>query len=193
MSLILIITAAAWLAPSITNQATAQFVGPFPIIDGEREANFLFPGAMAKPEVPPPNRPEVLDLEPSLAQAELVLAVRLVDVTETKIVRGGQNVEVTQQFRFEPVRVLKGIFARSELLMTGQDLGIYRFAEGSERLKVGQLMLVTLGRQGLNYFNCNGAPTLGQSIPRLTDKDDPLLEAVDILIDMARKRNRVER
>ena len=69
-----------------------------------------------------------------MVQAELILAVRLVDVTETKIVRGGRNVEITEQFRFEPVRVLKGIFARESLLMTGQDLGIYRFAESSDRL-----------------------------------------------------------
>src|SRR5205085_6349039 len=97
------------------------------------------------------NRPDVLDLEPSVAQAELILAVRLVDVTDTKIVHGGRNVQVTQQYRFEPVRVLKGIFARDELLMTGQDLGVYRFAEGPDRLERGQLMLVLLGRQGQNY------------------------------------------
>ena len=80
------------------------------------------------------SRPDVLDLESAVAQAELVLAVRLTEVTETKIVHGGTNVQVTEQFRFEPVRVLKGIFARESLLLTGQDLGIYRFAGGSERL-----------------------------------------------------------
>ena len=50
----------------------------------------------------------MLDLEPAVAQAELILAVRLVDVTETKIVHGGRNVQVTEQYRFEPVRVLEG-------------------------------------------------------------------------------------
>jgi HEAT repeat protein len=138
-------------------------------------------------------RPEVLDLETAVVQAELILTVRLVDVTETKIVHGGRNVEITEQFRFEPVRVLKGIFARESLLMTGQDLGIYRFAESSDRLARGQLMLVLLGRQGANYFNCNGAPTLGQSIPRLESKDDSLLPAVEVLIGMTRKRDRAAR
>ncbi len=94
------------------------------------------------------SRPDVLDLEMAVSQAELVLAVRLVEVTETKIVHGGRNVEITEQYRFEPVRVLKGIFARESLLLTGQDLGIYRFAGGSERLARGQLLLVLLGRQG---------------------------------------------
>jgi HEAT repeat protein len=139
------------------------------------------------------NRPDVLDLEPAVAQAELILAVRLVDVTETKIVHGGRDVQVTEQYRFEPVRVLKGIFARESLLLTGQDLGIYRFAGGSERLPRGQLMLVLLGRQGQNYFNCNTAATLSQSIPRLEGKDDPLLPAVDALIGMTRLRDRVAR
>ena len=136
------------------------------------------------------DKQEILDLEPAVAQAELILAVRLVDVTETKIVQGGRNVQITEQYRFEPVRVLKGIFARESLLLTGQDLGVYRFAESSDRLTRGQLMLVLLGRQGQNYFNCNGAPTLAQSIPRLASKEDPLLTTVEVLISMTRKRDR---
>jgi HEAT repeat protein len=139
------------------------------------------------------NRPDVLDLEPAVVQAELILAVRLVDVTETKIVYGGRNVQITEQYRFEPVRVLKGIFARESLLLTGQDLGIYRFAESSDRLSRGQLMLVLLGRQDRGYVNCNEGATLAQSIPRLAGMDDPLLAAVDVLIAMTRKRDRAAR
>jgi hypothetical protein len=144
----------------------------------------------ATPQV---NRPDVLDLEFAVTQAELILAARLVDVTETKIVHGGRDVQVTEQYRFEPIRVLKGIFAREALLLTGEDLGIYRFADRSERLPRGQLMLVFLGRQGQNYVNCCPGPTLGQSIPRLEGKDDPLLPAVESLITMTRLRDRVAR
>ena len=128
-----------------------------------------------------------------MTQAELVLAVRLAEITETKIVHGGRDVQVTEQYRFEPVQVLKGIFARESLLLTGQDLGIYRFAGSSERLPRGQLMLVMLGRQGQNYFNCCAAPTLSQSIPRLAGKSDPLLPAVEALIGMTRLRDRSAR
>jgi hypothetical protein len=142
-----------------------------------------------------PDRSEILDLEPAVVQAELILAVRLVDVTETKIVHGGRDVRITEQFRFEPIRVLKGIFAHESLLMTGEDLGIYRFAESTDRLVRGQLMLVLLGRQGQNYFNCNcnSGQTLAQSIPRLESKDEPLLAAVDALIRMIRQRDRAAR
>ena len=56
-------------------------------------------------------------------------------------------------------------------------------------------MLVLLGRQGQNYFNCNcnSGQTLAQSIPRLESKDEPLLPAVDTLIGMIRQRDRAAR
>ncbi len=174
-------------APS---RVSAQVVPRIPAKGTTPEIPFPVP----RPAAPQVNRPDVLDLEPAVTQAELILAVRLVDVTESRIVHGGRDVQVTEQYRFEPVRVLKGIFAHESLLLTGQDLGIYRFAGGAERLPRGQLMLVLLGRQGQNYFNCNvGCPTLSQSIPRLESKDDPLLPAVGALIGTTRLRDRVAR
>ncbi len=186
-------TAFVCLASIAMKRAPAQVPERSPAIAPAKEAGFLPPDATVRPVTNRIDRPDVLELEPAVAQAELILAVRLVDVTETKIVHGGRNVQVTQQYRFEPVRVLKGIFAREELLMTGQDLGVYRFAEGADRLERGQLMLVLLGRQGQGYINCNDGPTLGQSIPRLDGKGDPLLTAVEVLIAMTRKRDRAER
>ncbi len=171
------------------SRADAQGWPSAPADDNPLEAPLSSSQAMALLS----SKPDVLDLEPAVTQAELILAVRLVDVTETKIVHGGRDVQVTEQYRFEPVRVLKGIFARESLLLTGQDLGIYRFAAGAERLPRGQLMLVLLGRQGQNYFNCNTAATLSQSIPRLEGKDDPLLPAVEALIATTRLRDRVAR
>ena len=171
----------------------AQLRAPAQVLNGVPSKDSL-PLAMPSPFAAPPaarvNRTDVLDLELAVTQAELILAVRLVDVTETKIVHGGRDVQITEQYRFEPVQVLKGIFARESLLLTGQDLGIYRFAGGSERLPRGQLMLVLLGRQGQNYFNCCAAPTLSQSIPRLSGKKDPLIPAVEALIGMTRLRDR---
>src|SRR5689334_4163236 len=115
-----------------------------------------------------------LDLEDAITRAELVIAVRLVDMSEAKIVHGGKQEVVTQQFKFEPVRALKGIYARDALLLTGEDLGIYRFAEGADRIERGQMLLLLLGRSGPGFFNCNTqVPSLGQSIPRLRGPDDP--------------------
>ena len=141
----------------------------------------------------PASRPDVLDLELSLQRADLVVAAKLVDVTESKVVQGGRNVQVTQQYRFEPVRIIKGIFAREALLMTGTDLGVYQFAAAGDRLQPGQTLLILLARQGQNFLNCNPAPTLNQSIPRLSGADDALLSAVDVLIVAARQRDRKAR
>jgi HEAT repeat protein len=132
----------------------------------------------------------MLDLEDAIALAELVLAVRLVDMTEAKIVYGGKTEVITQQFRFEPVRTLKGIFARDSLLLTGQDLGISQFGETADRLGRGQVLLLLLGRQGPGYVNCNDASSLDQSIPRLRDPADPLLAAVESLIGVTQQRDR---
>jgi hypothetical protein len=147
----------------------------------------------ARPTFDLARRPDVLDLESSLQRADLVVAAKLVEVTESRVVEGGRNVQVIQQYRFEPVRILKGIFARDALLMTGTDLGVYQYAAAGERLQPGQLLLILLARQGEFFLNCNPAATLRQSIPRLTGPDDPLLSTVDVLIAAARQHDRKAR
>jgi HEAT repeat protein len=131
-----------------------------------------------------------INLERATAQADLIVTVRLAEMSEAKVVHGGKMVEVTQQFRFTPVRVLKGVFARDALLLTGNDLGIYRFAEDSHRLEEGQMLLLFLGRRGPGFFNCNEAAELDQSLPRLASADDPLVPAVETLIAVSQERDR---
>jgi HEAT repeat protein len=138
-------------------------------------------------------RPAMLDLEAPIAQAELVIVVRLTDVSESKIVHGGKQEVVTQQFKFEPVRTLKGIFARDELLLTNSDLRIGRYGEAADQIERGQLLLLLLGRSGPGFFNCNDAGSLEQSIPRLTGPRDALLAAVEALISVTQRRDREAR
>ncbi|WP_406698878.1 HEAT repeat domain-containing protein [Singulisphaera sp. Ch08] len=137
-----------------------------------------------------PAKQGILDLEDPIARADLILVVRLADITEAKIVHGGKTEVVTQQFRFEPVRTLKGIFARDSMLLTGQDLGTSQFAAGSSGLERGQLLLLLLARQGAGYLNCNQAGSLEQSIPRLRDQTDPLLSAVEALLAVTQTGDR---
>ncbi len=94
----------------------------------------------------------LLDLEDAISRAELVIAVRMLDVFESKIVRGGKQQDITLQYRFEPVRTLKGIYARDVLLLTGQDLGIYRYGAGPDKVERGQVFLLLLGRNGPGYY-----------------------------------------
>lgn len=154
------------------------------------------------PDLPPGATPEslrrlagptALDLEDSVLSAELILVVRLVDVTESRVVHGGKQEVVTQQYRFEPVRTLKGVYARDALLMTDQDLRLYQLASDGTSIERGQLLLLLLGRSGPGWFNCNGAGTLGQSIPKLADADDPLLKTVETLIRVTQEPDRLRR
>src|SRR5262245_30954295 len=137
--------------------------------------------------------PGPLDLEGALARADLVLVVRVVDVSEEKIVYGGKAERSTQQFRFGPVRTLKGIFAREALLLTSDDLGTDRFAEGAAPIERGQLRLLVLGRRGPGYANVNPAGGLDLSIPPLDGEDDPLARAVGALIAVTQERDRAKR
>lgn len=134
-----------------------------------------------------------LDLEAAVTQADLILVVKLADVTESKIVYGGKREAVTVQYRLEPVQVLKGVFAREALLLTDGDLRIGQFADAQSQMSVGDLFLVLLGRQGPGFFNCNSAQALSQSIPKLNGPDDPLIAAVKTLITVVMKRDRKER
>ncbi len=112
------------------------------------------------------------------------------DVFESKIVRGGKQADVTLQYRFEPVRTLKGLYARDALLLTDQDLGIYRYGAGPDKVERGQVFLLLLGRNGPGYMNCNQAGSLELSIPRLSGPDDPLLASVEVLIAVTQQRDR---
>src|SRR5258708_1167642 len=63
------------------------------------------------------------DLEhPTMASA-LILVARIGDISEAKTVSGGKAEYTIQQIKFEPVRTLKGVFARDALLLTTEDLG----------------------------------------------------------------------
>lgn len=136
------------------------------------------------------DRTIVLDLEAGVRAAQLIVVAKLEAVSETTILQGGQTAQVAEQYRLRPVRVLKGKYDRQELLMTGNDLGITRFGDVGRRLQVGDLFLVILARQGLNWLVCNPLETLEQSIPRLTGEDDRLIAAVARLVNMTEATDR---
>src|SRR3990172_13109458 len=59
-----------------------------------------------------------LDLENAVGKSSLVLVARVGDVSETKLIMGGKAERTLQQFEFEPVLVVKGVFSRKTLLLT---------------------------------------------------------------------------
>ncbi len=134
-----------------------------------------------------------LDLENAASHADLIVAARVSEVTELKTVHGGKAVEVTQQFRFQPIRVLKGVFARPELLLTDQDLGQYRSNDEFLVIEKGQIRLLFLGRSDRGYINANQVNSLDRSLPLLAGMEDPLLKSVETLLELSHETNRFQR
>lgn len=122
-----------------------------------------------------------LDLERALDGATLVLAARVVDVSQTKMMLGGKGERTIEQFKFEPLKVLKGVFSRELLSLTSDDLGLYRFAEAVP-IKPGQTRLLILRRSSEGYGVLDQYPSFEQAVPPLRDAQDPLLEAVKVIL-----------
>lgn len=137
--------------------------------------------------------PRELDLENAVARADLIMAVRVAEVSERTMVYGGKEVRSTQQFTFEPVRTIKGLFSRDTLKLASDDLGADRFSDRPAALEKGQLRLLFLGRSGRGYANSNPIDALEFSIPRLADRDDPLLGAVVVLIKVTQEPDRAKK
>ena len=128
-----------------------------------------------------------LDLEPAVQQSDLILVARVIEVSESKTVSGGKAEYVTQQLKFQPVRTLKGVFTRDELLLTLNDLGNFDEPAALER---GQLRLLLLGRSGQGYANRNNQNTLDRSVPALQSETDSLLGSVKVLIGVSQQHDR---
>ena len=120
-----------------------------------------------------------LSLENAVATSDLILAAQVTEITEIKLMRGGKGENSMYQYKFKPVSVLRGVFARDELSMGSADLGLYRMEEMKE-IKQGDFRLIFLGRSDLGYRNSNRVENggLGKSMPPLRDAQDPLLDAV---------------
>lgn len=134
-----------------------------------------------------------LELEEATASAELILVVRVEEVSEIRVVSGGKGESATQQFRLKPVRVLKGVFARPELILGSSDLG-YRFGGEMRNLKAGQTRLLFLGRSDVGYRNVNERDSsLDHALPPLADENDPLLQSVAALLAVHAEPDRFRR
>jgi HEAT repeat protein len=145
----------------------------------------------------PPPREEWyrgLELEEVAGNAELILVARVEEVSEIRLVRGGKGESSTQQFRLKPVRVVKGVFARPELILGSSDLGGYRLGGELKQIKAGQTRLLFLGRSDVGYRNVNDRnSSLDHTLPPLADENDPLLQSVASLLAVRAEPDRYKR
>jgi hypothetical protein len=137
-------------------------------------------------------------LEPGVGQAHLVMVVRVASVSQLTIIQGAKTDVALREYRFQPIRRLKGLFQRDQLSMTGADLGCPPEAAGQPcPLKEGEFRLLILAQQQGRWIGCvsaaPGASTFEERVPLLTGPDDPLVGAIETLIQVADSQSRRER
>lgn len=137
-------------------------------------------------------------LESAVSQAHLVMVARVVSISRVTVVEGAKTDVALREFRFQPVRKLKGLFQRDQLSMTASDLGIpAEDLTAGVPLKEGEYRLLILVQpRGLTSYGCVSAGpgvTFDERVPLLKGPDDPLLSVVETLIRVADSRSRREK
>jgi hypothetical protein len=125
-----------------------------------------------------------LQLDHAIVDADIIIATQVIDVSESKLIRGGKSETAYFQYRLKPVHVLKGVFARDELTLGSSELGLTR-VEQMREIRPGTFRLLFLGRSDTGYSNCiriGNTVAPYKSMPPLADAHDPLLDAVRALI-----------
>ena len=145
------------------------------------------------------------NLEPSVQQAQLIIVARVANISEVTIVEGAKTDKSFREYRFTPVRILKGLFQRDELAMTVGDLGLPPGEAALDpHLKEGEYRLLILVQQasnpfggGIRSFGCvtaaPGVTTFAQRVPLLSGPEDPLVGVAETLIKVTDSRSRRDR
>jgi len=136
-------------------------------------------------------------LESPLRQSHLVLVARVATVSELRVVEGAKTNTTLREYRFQPVQLVKGVFSREELAMTGADLG-FPSEDGSSPppLKQGELrlLLLTRGRRS-GFVGCGTVSRerpFEQRMPLLSASDDAIAQTAATLVRVQASRSRQE-
>ena len=133
-----------------------------------------------------------LDLEPWLRAAALVIAVRVDEREALPVVTGGKVYAPRYQYTFAPLRVLKGVYSRPQLLLASGDLGSYSADFDPKDIRPGERRLLVLRRSTVGYGAFTRELSADLAFPRLEGPDDPLLGAVDALLGLQELSDRHE-
>jgi hypothetical protein len=140
------------------------------------------------------------NLEPSVAQAHLVMVARVASFGRLTVVEGAKTDVTLREYRFQPIRRLKGIFQRDQLSMTAADLGCAsEDGASAPPLKEGEFRLLILTQPQGPWAPAGcvaaspGAASFGARVPLLSGPDDPLVSVVETLIRVSDARSRHQR
>src|SRR5438046_9382915 len=128
---------------------------------------------------PAPEGFEGWNLEPGVAQAHLVMVARVASISRLTVVEGAKTDVALREYRFQPIRRLKGIFQRDQLSMTAADLGCPPDDPALAcPLKEGEFRLLILAQQQGRTWGCvsaaPGATPSSERVPLLTGPAAPL-------------------
>src|SRR6188768_2471792 len=88
------------------------------------------------------------NLEPGVGQAHLVMVARVASISKVTVIEGAKTDVSLREYRFQPIRRLKGIFQRDQLSMTAGDLGCPpEDGTSAVPLKEGEFRLLILAQQ----------------------------------------------
>jgi hypothetical protein len=137
------------------------------------------------------------EMEDRIAHSQLILVARVSNVSAMTVVHGGKASSTLREYRFQPVRRLKGVFSREELPLTSSDLGISE-SDGSTvpPLQQGEFRLLLLMRTA-EGFSCvsgaGGSLPLDQQVPKLIGPDDPIVAMTQVLVEVTEEPSRNKR
>jgi len=138
------------------------------------------------------------EMESRVAQSQLILVARVSNVSALTVVHGAKVDTTLREYRFQPVRRLKGVFSRDELAMTSSDLGLPE-ADGTQPppIQQGEFRLLMLTRTQQGGYSCTGPPNMAlnpeQQVPRLAGPDDPIAAMTATLVRVSESPSRRER
>jgi len=126
------------------------------------------------------------------------MVARVASVGKLTVVEGAKTDVALREYRFQPIKKLKGFFQRDQLSMTSADLGCSADdASNSCPLREGELRLLILAQQPGQTWGCVSAPsasaTIDERVPLLSGADDPFVGVVESLIRVSDSRSRRER
>jgi HEAT repeat protein len=136
--------------------------------------------------------PEHYDLERALDQAALIVAAELVHIKEVPVTFGGKGQVTQHQYTFKPMKVIKGVFSRPELVLQSTDLGGYYGGVKHEDLAVGQKRLLILGRSRVGYQNIWRGGETDQTLIPMSGPDDSLLATLVTMFGILQQQDRLE-
>jgi hypothetical protein len=134
-------------------------------------------------------------MEDRVASSQLILVARVSNVSSMTIVHGGKASTTIREFRFQPVRRLKGVFGRDELAMTSSDLGI-PVGDGSvpPPLQQGDQCRLLLARTQQGFSCVSGqSGIVRQQVPRLSSLEDPIIAMTEALVKVTEMPSRQAR